>query len=75
MQYSGFWHLSRESSASELASAKLLHVITHHLLDALADGPAWLPLELLLRPCGVGPSSLRVIDGYLLVDDLDPLGK
>lgn len=41
----------------------------------LSDGPLGLPLELLLGSAGVGSSSLRVVDGHVLVDDADSLGK
>ena len=39
----------------------------------LLDVPLGLPLKSLLGSGGIGPSSLGVIGGDLLVDDVDPL--
>jgi len=40
----------------------------------LLDVPLGLPLEGLLGSGGIGPSSLGVIGGDLLVDNVDPPG-
>jgi hypothetical protein len=41
----------------------------------LSNGPLWLPFENLLGSGGVGSSSLRVVDGHILVDNVDTLGE
>jgi hypothetical protein len=44
-------------------------------LHSLTNVPLGLPLEGLLGSASVGSSTLRVVDGHVLVDDVDPLGE
>jgi hypothetical protein len=69
---------TRNYSLADNLDSTLLHlgaVISNHLLDTLLDVPLGLPLEGLLGSGGVGPSSLGVVGGDLLVDDVDSLGE
>jgi len=59
----------------DLTVGDLTGIIPNHLLDTLPDGPLRLPLENLLGSSGVGSSSLRVVNGHILVDNVDPLGE
>jgi hypothetical protein len=45
-----------------------------HLQNTLLDGPARLPAQLALGAGGVGAALLGVVDGHVLVDDVDALG-
>ena len=59
----------------ELLLLNLAKVVPDHLLDSLLDRPLGLPLESLLGSGGVRSSALRVVDGHLLVDNVDTLGE
>jgi hypothetical protein len=63
------------SAWSPRRSTRELTVLSDPLLDTLPDLPLRLPLEGLLGSGGVGPSSLGVVGGDLLVDNVDSLGE